>query len=356
MAAAQKIKTPLTELFGIKAPIMLAGMNVAAGPDLAAAVTNAGGIGVIGGVGYTPEFLKEQINELKAGLDDKNAPFGVDLLLPQVGGNARKTNYDYTEGKLPELIDIIIESNAKLFVSAVGVPPQWVVDKLHKNKIVVAGIIGHPKHVKNVLKAGADMIIYQGGEGGGHTGDVPLSVLAPRVVDLCKGSKSPLTGKPVITVAAGGIWRGKSLAAALCFGSDGVWVGTRFVASVESGAPKKHKEAVLTSTHETDVRTIIFTGRPLRLRNTPYIQSWEDRPDEIKKLTSQGVIPVYHDLENDDEKGTAEEGARERYLLGKAAAVLDDILPAKQIIDNMVNEAVESLQAGSGLVVSQSKL
>ena len=89
---------------------------MAAGPALAAAVTNGGGMGVIGGVGYTPKFLKEQIDELKADLKDKNAPFGVDLLLPQVGGNARKTNYDYTEGKLPELIDIIIESKAKLFV------------------------------------------------------------------------------------------------------------------------------------------------------------------------------------------------------------------------------------------------
>lgn len=88
----------------------------AASPELAAAITNAGGLGVIGGVGYTPKFLKEQIAEIKENLKDKNAPFGVDLLLPKVGEGARKTNYDYTEGKLPELIDIIIESGAKLFV------------------------------------------------------------------------------------------------------------------------------------------------------------------------------------------------------------------------------------------------
>lgn len=88
---AEQIRTPITDLFKIKHPILLAGMNVAAGPKLAAAVTNAGGLGVIGGVGYTPEMLKEQIAELKEYLDDKSAPFGVDLLLPQVGGNARKT-------------------------------------------------------------------------------------------------------------------------------------------------------------------------------------------------------------------------------------------------------------------------
>ena len=120
----ESISTAIIELFGIERPILLAGMNVAAGPELAAEVTNNGGLGVIGGVGYTPKFLRDQLDELKSYLKDKNAPFGVDLLLPQVGGSARKTNKDYTGGTLPQLIDIIIESGAKLFVSAVGVPPN----------------------------------------------------------------------------------------------------------------------------------------------------------------------------------------------------------------------------------------
>lgn len=89
----EQIRTPVTDLLKINHPIMLAGMNVAAGPKLAAAVTNAGGLGVIGGVGYTPDMLREQITELKSFLNDKNAPFGVDLLIPQVGGSARKTKY-----------------------------------------------------------------------------------------------------------------------------------------------------------------------------------------------------------------------------------------------------------------------
>ncbi|PWN47689.1 2-nitropropane dioxygenase [Violaceomyces palustris] len=354
MASPQQIKTPLTEQFGITHPILLAGMNVAAGPELAAAVTNAGGLGVIGGVGYTPKFLQQQIDELKSYLKDKNAPFGVDLLLPKVGGGARKTNTDYTNGQLPQLIDIIIKSGAKLFVSAVGVPPKDVVEKLHGAGIIVSGIIGHPKHVPKVLDAGVDMIIYQGGEGGGHTGDVPLSIIGPRVVDLCRGRTSPLTGKPIITVAAGGIFSGRGLAAALCYGSAGVWVGTRFVASVESGAPKAHKEAVLKSTHETDIRTIIFTGRPLRLYKTPYVMEWESKPDEIKRLTDQGIIPVYHDLENDDEEGTKEAAARQRYLLGKCASVIEDIKPAKQIVDEMVTEAAVVLRNGNSLLVGQA--
>merc|ERR1712023_87250 len=162
MASPQQIRTKLTDLLKIQHPVMLAGMNVAAGPKLAAAVSNAGGLGVIGGVGYTPDMLKEQIAELKEHLDDKNAPFGVDLLLPQVGGSARKTNYDYTKGKLNELVDIVIESGCKLFVSAVGVPPKAVVDKLHKHGILYMNMIGHPKHVKKCLEIGVDIICAQG--------------------------------------------------------------------------------------------------------------------------------------------------------------------------------------------------
>ncbi|KAG8933159.1 hypothetical protein FRC01_010658, partial [Tulasnella sp. 417] len=158
------ISTPITELFKIQHPILLAGMNVAAGPELAAAVTNAGGLGVIGGVGYTPKMLRSQIKAIKADLKNPNAPFGVDLLLPQVGGNARKTNYDYTKGHLPALIDVIIEEKASLFVCAVGVPPKEAVDKLHSAGIPVMNMVGHPKHVAKALEVGVDLICAQGSE------------------------------------------------------------------------------------------------------------------------------------------------------------------------------------------------
>ena len=186
-------------------------------------------------------MLREQVAELKGGLTDKNAPFGVDLLLPQVGGSARKTNYDYTKGKLNELVDIIIDSGAKLFVSAVGVPPKEIVEKLHANGILYMNMIGHPKHVQKCLDLGVDIICAQGGEGGGHTGDVPTTVLIPTVAKLCAGKTSPMSGKPVQVCAAGGLFNGQSLAASLMLGATGVWIGTRFVLSKEAGAPKAHK-------------------------------------------------------------------------------------------------------------------
>lgn len=136
-------------------------------------------------------------------------------------------------------------------------------------------MIGHPKHVKKCLDLGVDIICAQGGEGGGHTGDVPTTVLIPTVVQLCEGKKSGL-GNPVQVVAAGGLFNGQSLAAALMLGASAVWIGTRFILTEEAGAPKAHQEAVRTSGFDDNIRTIIFTGRPLRVRNNAYIQNWEE--------------------------------------------------------------------------------
>ncbi|ODA77672.1 hypothetical protein RJ55_06274 [Drechmeria coniospora] len=373
MASPQQIRTPITDLFKIKHPVLLAGMNVAAGPKLAAAVTNAGGLGVIGGVGYTPDMLREQIAELKEYLNDKNAPFGVDLLLPQVGGSARKTNYDYTKGKLGELVDIVIESGAKVFVSAVGVPPKEVVDKLHKHGIVYMNMIGHVKHVKKCAEVGVDIIVAQGGEGGGHTGDIPTTVLIPAVVEECKKYTSPLTGGPVQVIAAGGIHNGQLLASALMMGAGAVWVGTRFILTDEAGAPKAHKDAVRTAGHDDNVRTIIFTGRPMRVRNNPYINDWEtNRQQEMKELAAKGTIPYEADLDkfmgegNNDKKPSVEShtaAAEDEdddlddpleqfrpYLMGKCAAVCNETKSAKGVVDEFVNDAVKWIQAGNKMI------
>lgn len=381
---------------------MLAGMGVAAGPRLAAAVTNAGGIGVIGGHGFTPEALRETISDLKALLHDKNAPFGVDLLIPKVGDGARKTkyvqipnarlleapsrieyeltcfSYDYTKGKLDELISIIIEGGAKLFVSAVGTPPKSVVDKLHANGVLYMNMVGHPKHVIKCLQNDVDIICAQGGEGGGHTGNVPTSILIPAIADLLKGTKSKFTGEEVQLVAAGGIYSGKSLAAALSFGAAGVWIGTRFIMAEEAGASKAHQEAVRTAGHGDTIRTIIFTvcsqsevyispefghcdlsdnkstqGRPMRVRNNQYITNWEEnRQAEIKELTGKGIRPVQNDADRFPDDDEVLDNLHP-FLIGVAAAEVNKIKPAKAIVDELVGEAASRLQYLAGNLKSK---
>merc|ERR1712217_717580 len=260
------------------------------------------------------------------GIKGEGGKFGVDLLLPQVGGSARKTNKDYTGGQLPELLDVIIESGASLFVSAVGVPPKYAVDKLHAAGIPVMNMIGHPKHVAKALEAGVDIICAQGGEGGGHTGDVATSILIPKVVDLCRDKVSPLTGNPISVVAAGGIFDGRGLSMALNMGADAVWVGTRFVASQEAGATKLHKTSLVKANVDSTVRTLIYSGRPLRTYRTPYVDSWEERQDEIKKLCSQGVLPHWKEEAEREKAGQPLPPSQTMMMLmGQCAGVIDDI-------------------------------
>lgn len=165
------------------------------------------------------------------------------------------------------------------------------------------------------------MICAQGGEGGGHTGDVPTTILIPTVAKMCKEYKSPLTGQPVQVIAAGGLFNGQSLAAAFMLGASAVWIGTRFVLSEEAGAPKAHQEAVRTSGFDDNVRTIIFTGRPMRVRRNDYIDTWENqRSQEIKDLTSKGVIPVEHDFEQKGDDMTDDDMDNARpFLMGKVS-------------------------------------
>jgi len=333
------ITTPITKLFGIKHPILLAGMNVAAGPELAAAVTNAGGLGVIGGLGYTPAMLKTQIDILKEHLDDKSAPFGVDLLLPQVGGNARKTNKDYTKGKLSELVEVVISEGTTLFVSAVGVPPKQVIDRLHEAGIPVMNMVGAPHHAVKAVNLGVDIICAQGGEGGGHTGSIPTSMLIPAVVDAVKGVMSPVTGEQVQVIAAGGIHDGRGLAMSLGLGASAVWVGTRFICAEEAGASPHHQKAVMKAGFDDTMRTIIYTGRPLRIVKNDYALDWEtNKSDEIKELTGKGIIPIERDMKSGD-MDAAEMIKARPLLMGQVAGAIHDVQPAKDIVDGMVSTA-----------------
>ncbi|KAF1815852.1 2-nitropropane dioxygenase [Eremomyces bilateralis CBS 781.70] len=346
---APTLQTPLCKLLGIKYPIILAGMARTSGGPLAAAVSNAGGLGVIGGLGYTPDQLQEIIDELKANLTDKSLPFGVDLALPQVGGSARKTNHDYTHGQLDDLIEVTIKNGAKLFVSAVGVPPKRVIDRLHEAGILVMNMVGHPKHAVKALDAGVDVVCAQGGEGGGHTGDIANSILIPAVVDIAKTYTSPLTGKPATVVAAGGIRDGRSLASSLMQGAEGVWVGTRFVASKEAGCSQMHKENVVSADFVDTIRTLVISGRPLRVRANDYIKEWEAQPEEIKRLCDSGVTPLEHDMEKGKEVDPP-------FLMGQVAGIIGDIKPAGQIVDEMVREAVDQINLAQSFLGNSSRL
>ena len=203
-------------------------------------------------------------------------------------------------------------------------------------------MVGHPRHAEKAFEVGVDIVCAQGGEGGGHTGDIGANLLVPAVVDVAKRYRPPmLGGQAGMVVAAGGIHDGRGLAAALMMGAVGVWVGTRFVASEEAGCSRGHKEAVVGAGWEDTLRTLVVSGRPLRVRRNEYVESWERRGDEMKGLVEKGVVPMEYDMEEDRDVDFP-------YLMGVVAASINDIKPAKEIIDGMVREAVECLRVGAG--------
>ncbi len=289
------------------------------------------------------------IHDLKRSLSTPSLPFGVDLALPAVGGTARKTNHDYTKGQLQELIDVIIEEKAKLFVSAVGVPPKDVVERLHRGGVVVMNMVGHPKHAVKAFEAGVDVVCAQGGEGGGHTGAIGTQLLVGACVDVARRYRPRmLGGGEGLVVAAGGIWDGRGLAGALGMGAVGVWVGTRFVASEEAGCSRAHKVAVVEAGWEDTTRTLVVSGRPLRVRRNEYIARWEREEGKIKELTEKGIVPMEYDMDNDNDVDIP-------FLMGVVAASIKDIKPARQIVEDMVREAMEMMRVSQGYLGGGSR-
>ncbi|KAJ3947050.1 uncharacterized protein N0V96_003435 [Colletotrichum fioriniae] len=158
-----------------------------------------------------------------------------------------------------------------------------------------------------------------------------------------------LKGSTALVIAAGGMYNGRSLASSLMQGAVGVWVGTRFVASVEAGCSQEHKEEVVSCGFEGTERTLVISGRPLRMKTNEYIRGWHARPEEIKRLTEGGTVPIEHDFEQ------GREDIEIPHLMGQVAGAIDRIQPAGEIVEEMVKEAAEQLRLGE-VYLGRSKL
>ena len=179
------------------------------------------------------------------------------------------------------------------------------------------------------------------------------SILIPKVVDLCRGRVSPLSGKPVYVVAAGGIFDGRGLAMALALGAQAVWVGTRFVCAKEAGAPASHQQAILGADYHDTIRTTIFTGRPMRVLKNEYISEWEEaKLIQNKALIAKGVIPISTDF-NEERPLPA---SLHPFLMGQCAAAVTSIEPAAKIIHDMMSTAVAVITHSHALIKPAARL
>ena len=314
------MKTRLTSLLNIKHPIMLAGMGGVAYSDLVAAVSNAGGFGCLGASTMSVDQLGQEISSVRS---QTAGPFGVDLLtaLP---------------GTLDASVELLLEGGASLFVAGLGVP-STVIERCHHAGVLVASMCGKVDHARRAVDAGCDLVIAQGTEAGGHTGSVATMVLVPLVVDAVSGV--------VPVVAAGGISDGRGLAAALCMGADGVWVGTRFIASLEARSVKGFKEGIVAARETDTTVSKAFSGKTMRVLKNDTTEYFEAHPEEVRPFTEQLGVSIngefFHLGGTLDTPGV--DPSREGYPAGQVVGAIKEVLPASQIIQTMVAEAEVAL-------------
>lgn len=368
------LRTPLCDLLGIEYPVISAGMGPVGGgsravalAELTAAVSNAGGLGVIGGAGFSPDRLREEIAKVRS-MTDK--PFGVDLLLPSnfLGGaasgeiprdprelipesskagmrkiaddlgiewkpieqvNSPLANRRQGGGMSDDQMEVVIDEKVPVFAAGLGTPAPWL-DRLHANGTKVLSLVGNTKNAKRVAAAGVDVVVAQGTEAGGHTGRVATMALIPQVVDSVS---------PTPVVAAGGIADGRGLAAALALGAIGVWCGTAFLVSNEANQPEIQKQRILAATDEDTRITKLYSGKTMRNITNPLIEAWEAASIPAMPMGLQGALTG--DLLN-----SVRAAGRDDLMMnaaGQISGMLTKSRPAADILYDMVAEAADIL-------------
>jgi enoyl-[acyl-carrier protein] reductase II len=310
------MRTRLTELLGIEHPVMLAGMGGVSYSALVTAVSQAGGFGCLGASTMGNEKMVEEIAAVR-GATDK--PFGVDLLTAMPGG-------------MSDQVQLIIEGGATAFVAGLGVPSE-VVDQCHRNNVIVVSMCGKVEHAVRAVEAGCDLVVAQGTEAGGHTGQVASFPLIPQIVDA--------VGDRVPVVAAGGIFDGRGLAAALALGADGIWVGTRFIATPEARGVLGYKEKLLASREDQTTVSRAYSGKTMRVVRNTYTDHFDVHPDELKKFPEQlgisygaGVMHLGGDSFTD-----GVDVDKECYPAGQGVGAITELIPAADLVRRFVAEA-----------------
>lgn len=302
------IKTRVSELFSIKYPIIQGGMIWVACPALASAVSNAGGLGLLGSGSMKPEELEKAIDEMNSLTDN---PWGVNIPL----------SFKYSR----EHIEIVIKKRVKIVFTSAG-DPTITTQRLKKEGIKVAHVVSNVRQAKKAELAGVDCIVAEGYEAGGHNGKDELTtmVLVPQVVDAVK----------IPVVAAGGIADGRGMLAAFSLGAEGVQIGTRFAISKESCAHENYKNKIVNS---SDTDTIIIMRRILPTRALKNSFSLRIRKAEEEGVKDEELIALHGEGKamKGIKEGDTEEGELE---VGQIAGMIKDIPSVKEIIDRIVEE------------------
>jgi len=352
----QVLRTPFTDLVGVRHPVVQTGMGWVSGPRLTSGTANAGGLGILASATMTFEELERAILEVKSRTDQ---PFGVNLRADA--------------GDAPERVDLLIEHGVKVASFALA-PKQDQIKKLKDHGIVVMPSIGAAKHAVKVAGWGADAVMIQGGEGGGHTGPVPTTLLLPTVLDAVD----------IPVVAAGGFFDGRGLAAALSYGAAAVGMGTRFLLTKDSAVPDSVKQLYLDTDLTGTVVTAKVDGMPHRMLRTPFVEEVEQtsavrrlgptlrRTRQFKRESGMSWVQLARDgreMRKAQGRTLAQmtlaantptllkaglvEGDTGAGILasGQVVGVIDDLPTCEELVDRIVLRAADELRRSSSYVL-----
>jgi len=366
------LHTRICELFGIEVPIVLAGMGGASTPALAAAVSNAGGLGILGAAACPPEELRAWVRRTRE-LTDK--PFGVDTLLP---ASVQRESYKQTAGptpqeRLPELIafarefmakeglaappptpaqdsrrraaftkdffaaqmEVVIEERVPVYASGLGDPGPWM-ERLRANGTQVMAVVGAVRHARKVAASGVDAIVAQGHDAGGHNSPIGTMALIPQVVDAVA---------PIAVLGAGGISDGRGVAAALMLGAEGAWVGSAFLATHEAGIAEYQKKAIVAATEEGTVVSRAITGKPARMIRSKWTDAMAASGLDPLPMPFQGAVsgPVLMAA------FAAERADVAPGFAGQGIGMISAIRPAAEVLRDLVAGAERALRGATSV-------
>jgi NAD(P)H-dependent flavin oxidoreductase YrpB (nitropropane dioxygenase family) len=369
------VKTPICDLLGIDLPLLAFSHC----RDVVAAVTNAGGFGVLGASLHSPEELEQELAWIDEQVDGR--PYGADILVPEkyegkgedldsaaliarvppahrefVRQVLARNGVDlgdelvrFTAGGIgddigEQLLDVAFQHPIKLVANALGVPPKYMIDRAKAAGIPVAALVGAKEHAIKQVRAGVDVIIAQGTEAGGHCGEVTTMVLVPEVIEAIR----PIREVPVL--AAGGIVTGRQMAAAIALGAAGAWTGSVWLTTEEAETAPYTVQKLLAASSRDTVRSTGRTGKPSRQLRSAWTEAWagDDAPGALPMpLQSFLSEPALRRIDVLAEKGDPGAQALATYWVGQGVGLMTRVRPVRQVVLEMAEdylEAVERLQ------------
>ena len=373
------MKTEICDQLGIEFPIFA----FTHCRDVVVAVSKAGGLGVLGAVGFTVEQLIEELDWIDKHIGDK--PYAVDIVIPQKYEGMGEMDVETLQAKLESMVPqehrdfaeklltdhgvpasperegpagglagwteatakplleaALQRPNVKLIANALGTPPKEIIDEIHASGRLVAALCGKVKQAKRHKEAGVDIIIAQGSEGGGHTGEIGSIVLWPQIIDAVA---------PTPVLAAGGIGDGRQIAAAMAVGAAGAWTGSLWLGVEEAAGEPEQKESYFTATSEDTIRSRSWTGKPCRMLRNDWTDAWaaEDAPDPLG-MPLQGMVTFDAMARTHNYAGVAETQKVAFNPVGQVVGQMKHAESCKQLIYRLVNEYMDSMDRMNSLM------